>query len=281
MAQSHLQKLNCRCEVTAVKFICNGTFLLTGQGPFLTLYDSSNGSYINSYQLLSANKIHGIRAYPVTFNDITFIIIFSFGARELSISTFNPITKSITALHSPLLLNDWIFDTALLTTNSATNPSSNSQTFELAVGMMHNQVLLYLLTFTLSSTAPPSPPTPSTSTIEIVYKLMETVLSENTSILYSLSFHGTHRHNLMVAAGDCFNHVESAFSEPFTFPLDFVSVSIFHRFPPPLNVHSYCYGTCSNPNPPPPTQPMPCPQRVIQRRNPPKALNQFNLSPNP
>lgn len=205
MAQSHLQKLNCRCEVTAVKFICDGQFLLTGQGPFLTLYDASNGSYITSLQLLSANKIHGIRAYPVILNETTFIIIFCFGARELSISAFNPNTRNINALHSPLLLTDWIFDTSLLTTT--TNPTPTSATFELAVGMMHSQVLVYLLTFNLIPSAPSSPPTPPTSKIELIYKLMETIHSENTSILYSVSFHGTNRENLMVAAGDCFNHV--------------------------------------------------------------------------
>eukprot|EP01084_Bolivina_argentea_P101203 181492_1 len=107
---SHLQKLNCRCEVTSVKFICDGTFLLTAQGPFLTIYDSTKGFYINSYQLLCANKIHGIRTHQIVFNNTKYLIIICFGGRELSISIFNPTNKLINRLHSPLLLNDWVFD---------------------------------------------------------------------------------------------------------------------------------------------------------------------------
>ena len=204
---SHLQKLNCRCEVTAVKFICNGKFLLTAQGPFLSIYNSNKGSYIDSYQLLSSNKIHGIRTHKISFNNIKFIILICFGGRELSISVFNTNTKTIlNVLTSPLLLSDWIFDTKLLIKENNNNNNDNNnytQTFELAIGMMHSQVLIYSLSFNFDDDKKQNE-----SQLTLLYQYIDTILNENTSILYSLSFHGSNRQNLMIAAGDCFNHVK-------------------------------------------------------------------------
>ena len=201
---SHLQKLNCRCEVTAVKFICDGRYLLTAQGPFLSIYNSNKGIYIDSFQLLSANKIHGIRTHSITFNDTCeFIIIFCFGGKELSISIFDTKTLTIAPLtSSPLLLSDWIFDTKLLIKEESSDTSSQ-QSFELAIGMMHSQCLIYFLSFNFDDTSKET-----SKKVTLLYQYVDTVFNENTSILYSLSFHGSNRTNLMIAAGDCFNHVK-------------------------------------------------------------------------
>ena len=184
---SHFCKLNCKCEVTATKFICDGRYLLTAQGPFLSLYDSTKGFYMDSFQVLASNKIHGIRTYE--YND--HLIILCFGGRQISISLFSEQESKIYCLHSPLLLNDWIFDAKLLP-----NINDSDHKFDLFLGMMHNEVLMYSISLDLTAKS-------------LSHSFIQSILSENTSILYSLSFYGSNRDNLMIAAGDCFNHVTS------------------------------------------------------------------------
>ena len=230
-----LQKLGCRCEITALKFVHQGRYLLSGEGSFLSVYDTGNGACIGRYGCLESNKIHGIRSFELVKNEY---IVVCFGHREMNIVTFNSSTCKIEPfLENGMMVRDWILDCRLLnSTENNNNINQNELHYELAVGLMHNQVLLYTLDIEINDSNNPSKnstvstrgnvstssgSSSSLSTSSQSSRILKsnslirlskidyvmTIENEKSSLLYCLSFHGDNRDSLVVAAGDCFNHL--------------------------------------------------------------------------
>lgn len=219
MSSSIVRKLNCRCVTTALTFIHNKQYLLAAQGPYISIYDVSNGTLLNTYQVLHSNKIHHIRIHPI-FNQHKIYLLICFGGRQLSLSIFNPSTIKIDLLSNAMSFNDWILDAKVLTHKSNKILSDEENTFDLALAMMHNQILLYSITLSLQTITEEEEEKNTTAIItdKILIELSnitftDTILNENTSLLYCLSFFGDTIQSLMVAAGDCFNQVLILFCE--------------------------------------------------------------------
>ncbi|ETO19214.1 hypothetical protein RFI_18015, partial [Reticulomyxa filosa] len=173
LSMSNLVKLNCKSEVTALKFIEHGRFLVAGEGSYLTFFDASTGRYLSQHRILSRNKIHVIECFPVNFpstnnqnenNASEYQIIICGGGREFQIV--------FRLLKAPVIVNDWILDCTLLEKET---------------------MAIYDLQLKYGATA-----------ITAALKYQCTISNDHNCMLYCLKFFGSKRSNLRVVAGDLF-----------------------------------------------------------------------------